>query len=167
MAATTTAMRRAAPLHAILVHYTIALASASLLFELLGRVLHAPTLAVTGWWTLALSAAATVLTLATGVASRLGLDIGEGEARSWLRLHMALGPAFFGMLVAMTTWRAMLWRAGQEVGWWYLASLGLTTAVMTMQGYLGGELVYRWGAAVEGGHRGLRQRRAAEAPPRA
>ncbi|MFN2398120.1 MAG: DUF2231 domain-containing protein [Gemmatimonadaceae bacterium] len=155
----------AAPLHPILVHYTIALTSASLLFDFLGRVLHVPGLAVTGWWTLALSAAATVLTLATGAASRARLDIGEGAARSYLRLHMALGPAFFGLLVAMTIWRALLWRAEREAGWAYLAAMTLTAAVMAVQGYAGGELVYRWGADVEGRHRDLRQRQAGQAPP--
>ena len=161
-----TVARRAAPLHPILVHFTIALTGASLLFELLGRVLHARELAATGWWTLALSALATVLTLATGVMSRLGVDIGEGEARSWLRLQMALGPTFFGMLVATTIWRGRLWSADREVGWWYLAALGLTVIVMTVQGFIGGELVYRWGVAVEGSHRDLRQRLASEPPPR-
>ncbi len=155
----------AAPLHPILVHYTIALTSASLLFDFLGRVLHVPGLAVTGWWTLPLSAAATVLTLATGAASRVRLDIGEGQARSYLRLHMALGPAFFGLLVAMTIWRALLWRAEREVGWAYLAAMTLTAAVMAVQGYAGGELVYRWGADVEGRHRDLRQRQAGQPPP--
>lgn len=159
-------MRRAAPLHPILVHFTIALTATALAFDLLGRVLHAPGLAVAGWWTLAFSAAATVPTGATGVVSRLGVDIGEGEARAYLRLHMALGPVFFGMLVAMTVWRAVLWTAGREVGWWYLAALGLTAATMAVQGYLGGELVYRWGAAVEGRHRDLRQRHASDTPPR-
>ena len=155
----------AAPLHPIMVHFTIALTNTSLLFELLGRVLHEPGLAVAGWWTLALSAVATLLTLATGVVSRIALDIGEGEARSYLRLHMALGPAILGMIVAMAIWRGLLWRAGREVGWWYLVALSVATATVAIQGYVGGELVFRWGAGVEGRYRGLRQRRASERPP--
>ena len=155
----------AAPLHPILVHFTIALTGSSLLFDLLGRALHDPGLAAAGWWTLALGTGATVLTLVTGVVSRLHLEIGEGEARSFLRLHMALGPIFFGMLLATATWRAASWDAGREPGWWYLATLAATTAVMAVQGYLGGELVYRWGAEVKGGHRGLRQRLAREPRP--
>ncbi len=156
----------AAPLHPILVHYTIALTSASLLFEVLGRVLHQPGLSLTGWWTIALSVAATVLTLATGVASRVSLDIGEGTARSYLRMHMALGPTFFGMLVATAIWRGLMWRAEVAPGWWYLAGLGVTSGLMAVQGYLGGELVYRWGAEVEGRSSGLRQQRAETPPPR-
>jgi uncharacterized membrane protein len=155
-----------APLHSILVHYTIALTSASLLFEVFGRVLHQPGLSLTGWWTLALGVAASVLTLATGVASRMSLDLGEGTARSYLRLHMALGPTFFGMLVATAIWRGALWRTGDPPGWWYLAALAMTSSAMAVQGYVGGELVYRWGAEVEGRARGLRQERATEPPPR-
>ena len=155
----------AVPKHPILVHYTIALTTASLAFDTLGRVLQESSLAATGWWTLVASVIATVLTLATGVVSRLGLDIGEGQARSYLRLHMALGPTFFAMLVATAAWRAILWSDGREVGWWYLTALAATVAVMGIQGYAGGELVYRWGADVEGRHRDLRQRRAGEAPP--
>ena len=156
----------AAPLHPILVHFTIALTSASLLFELLGRTLAVRELSVTAWWTLALGAAATVLTLATGVASRRALDMGEGTARSYLRLHMALGPTFFGMLVATAIWRGLLWRAAEVPGWWYLIVLGATSGIMAIQGYAGGELVYRWGAEVEARARGLRQLRAHDPPPR-
>ncbi len=156
----------AAPLHPILVHYTIALTSASLLFDVLGRVLRQPGLSLTGWWTLALGVTATVLTLATGVASRMSLDIGEGTARSYLRLHMALGPMVFGLLVATAIWRGLLWRAEVSPGWWYLVLLAATSAVMAVQGYAGGELVYRWGAEVEGDLRGLRQRHTSTPPPR-
>lgn len=155
-----------APIHPILVHYTIALTSASLLFEILGRVFHVPSLASTGWWTLALGVVATVGTLVTGVASRMGLEIGEGEARSYLRLHMALGPMFFGMLLATALWRAHLWYEGREVGWWYLTVLAATAGIMLVQGYAGGELVYRWGADVEGRHRGLRQQQGTASRPR-
>jgi uncharacterized membrane protein len=155
----------AAPVHTIFVHYTIALASASFVFDTLGFVLHDEGLAMAGWWTLALSVVVTVATLASGLASRLRLDIGEGPARSFLRLHMALGPTLFGMLVATAVWRGTLWRANTPVGWWYLTALALTAAVLTVQGYAGGELVYRWGVMVEGRHSNLRQRRARDARP--
>lgn len=152
-------------LHPILVHYTIALTSSSLAFEMLGRLVHRPELTATAWWTLALSVPATVLTLCTGVTARLRLDIGEGTARSYLRLHMALGPTFFGLLLATTAWRAVLRAAGETPGWWYLAALACTCGVMVVQGYAGGELVYRWGADVEGRAPGLRQERATEPVP--
>ena len=94
-------------------------------------------------------------TIVTGISSRRRIPIGEGEARSFLRLHMALGPVFFGMLILVVVWRAELWHGAQPVGWWYLATLFGTVAVMTLQGYLGGELVYRYGMEVKGTFRPL------------
>lgn len=152
-------------LHPIVVHYTIALTSSSLLFELLGRLRRQPELTATAWWTLALGTVATILTLVTGVTARRRLEIGEGTARSYLRLHMALGPMVFGSLTAMSLWRGSLWLAHATPGWWYLAALAATCSLMAVQGYAGGELVYRWGADVEGRARDLRQRRAMEPAP--
>lgn len=147
----------AAPLHPILVHFTIALTGASLSFDVLGRVAGSRSLGAAGWWALAGSAVMTVFTLATGVVSRRKLPMAEGEARSFLRLHMALGPMFFGLLVIATLWRAFAWQRGATPSWWYVAFMALTSAVMTMQGYLGGELVYQYGAEVEGSYRGLHE----------
>ena len=147
--------RTAAPLHPIFVHFTIALTASSLAFDAGARVLGLPSLAEAGWWTLALAVAATVVTLATGVTSRLRLAMEEGAARRFLRAHMALGPAFFGLQLALGVWRAALWEDGRTAPWAYLAALAAVVAVMGVQGYLGGELVYRFGAEVAGGYRPL------------
>lgn len=144
-----------APAHAILVHFTIALTGASVAFDAIGRLLRVASLADAGWWTLAAAALVTPLTLASGVVSRLRLPVAEGEARSFLRAHMALGPAFFGLLVGSAVWRGLLWEAGRYASWWYLAAAAAVVAVMALQGYLGGELVYRHGAEVEGAYRRL------------
>lgn len=159
-------LRMGAPLHPILVHFTIALTSASLAFDAVGFLAGVESLAVAGWWTLAAAVVITVFTLATGLASRLRLPVEEGEARSFLRAHMALGPAFFGLLVGAGVWRAALWEAGGAVSWWYLIAMGVVALVMGAQGYLGGELVYRYGAEVERDYRGLPVRGAgSKAPP--
>lgn len=140
----------AAPLHPIFTHFTIALTGSSLAFDAAGRVFDSASLAAAGWWTLAAAVVVTVATLVSGVASRLRLPMEEGEARRMLRAHMALGPMFFGGLVALGIWRALLWSAQTLVTWPYLAAaLGLVL-VMTVQGYLGGELVYRFGTEVDG-----------------
>jgi uncharacterized membrane protein len=156
-----------APMHAIFVHFTIALTGASVAFDALGRLLDVESLADAGWWTLAGAALVTPLTLASGLASRLRMPVEEGEARSFLRAHMALGPAFFGLLVGLAVWRAVLWEAGHYVSLWYLAAAAGVALVMTLQGYLGGELVYRYGAEVVGAYRRLPSDHAAtEAPSR-
>jgi uncharacterized membrane protein len=145
----------AAPLHPILVHFTIALTVTSFAFDLLVLLFGFNTLLAVGWWTLAAAVVVTIGTIATGVKSRLRLPIEEGEARSFLRVHMALGPSFFGLLVALAIWRGELWQAGAVVTWWYVAAMIGVMLVMAAQGYLGGELVYRYGAEVKFRYREL------------
>ena len=148
-------VRMSAPTHPIFVHFTIALTTASAVFDALGLFFDAASLTTTGWWTLAGSIVITLFTLSSGLTSRMRLPMEEGEARSFLRAHMALGPIFYGLLVAVGFWRISFWQAGQPVSWLYLAAMGAALLVMLVQGYLGGELVYRYGAEVEGSFRKL------------
>ena len=155
-----------APLHPIFVHFTIALTSASLFFDALGFWFGKASLTAAGGWTLIGSAVMTLITLSTGLISATRAPVEEGEARSFLRVHMVLGLIFYGLLVAVTFWRASLWQSGRGISWFYLISLAVVSLVMTMQGYLGGELVYRYGVEVEQAHRELPEREAESAPPR-
>jgi uncharacterized membrane protein len=148
-------VRMSAPTHPIYVHFTIALTAASAAFDALGFFFGVVSLAAAGWWALAGSIIMTLLTLSSGLASRMRLPMEEGEARSFLRAHMALGPIFYGLLVAVGFWRVSLWQAGQAVSWFYLAAMGAVLLVLLVQGYLGGELVYRYGAEVEDCYRRL------------
>jgi uncharacterized membrane protein len=144
-----------APFHAIFAHFTIALTTSSLAFDVGGVAFGVRSLAAAGWWTLAGASVLTLLTLGSGVTSRLRLPMEEGEARSFLRAHMALGPTFYGLLLAAAVWRAALWERAAHVPLAYLAVLAAVVLVMTLQGYLGGELVYRYGAEVAGRYRRL------------
>ncbi|HET6892917.1 MAG TPA: DUF2231 domain-containing protein [Pyrinomonadaceae bacterium] len=155
-----------APMHPIFVHYTIALTSASLMFDALGFFLNKPSLTAAGGWTLVGSTAMTLMTISTGLSSSTRAPVEEGEARSFLRAHMALGLIFFGLLVAITFWRLSLWQSGRGVSWLYLIALAIVSLVMTVQGYLGGELVYRYGVEVEQAYRELPERDAKSEPPR-
>jgi uncharacterized membrane protein len=167
-----------APLHPILVHFTIALPATAFTFDLFAFLFGVDALIAIGWWTLVAAVLVTVATIVTGIKSRLRLPVEEGEVRSFLRVHMALGPIFFGLLVAVAIWRGTLWQAGSGVTWWYLGAMAGVTLVMAAQGYLGGELVYRYGAEVKFRYRrlagrpepfpraGVSQRAAVEEPPR-
>jgi uncharacterized membrane protein len=159
-------IKMGAPMHPIFVHFTIALTSASLVFDALGFFLNKASLTAAGGWTLLGSALITLMTISTGLTSSTRAPIEEGEARSFLRTHMALGLIFFGLLVAVTFWRLWLWQNELSVSWWYLISLAVVSLVMTVQGYLGGELVYRYGVEVEQAHRELPEHDAQSAPPR-
>lgn len=100
-----------APLHPIFVHFTVALTGASFAFEAMGFFSGVTSLVAAGGWALAGSLFMTIFTIATGITSRRRLPVEEGEARSFLRAHMALGPIFFGLLVAAGVWRAALCRS--------------------------------------------------------
>lgn len=155
-----------APMHPIFVHFTIALTSTSLIFDAFGFWFEKASLIAAGGWTLIGSALMTLITISTGLTSATRAPIEEGEARSFLRAHMALGLIFYGLLVGVTFWRVSIWQNGSRVSWIYLMSLTLVSLVMTIQGYLGGELVYRYGVEVEQVHRELPERDAQSAPPR-
>lgn len=158
-------IKMGAPMHPIFVHFTIALTSASLVFDALGFFFDKASLTAAGGWTLVGSTLMTLVTLSTGLTSSTRAPVEEGEARSFLRAHMALGLIFYGLLVAMTLWRLSLWQDGRGVSWLYLAALAVVSVVMTVQGYLGGELVYRYGVEVEQAYRELPEREAESARP--
>ena len=158
-------VKMGAPMHPIFVHFTIALTSASLVFDALGLFFSKASLTAAGGWTLVGSAVMTLATISTGLTSSARAPVEEGEARSFLRAHMALGLIFYGLLVAITFWRLSLWQDGQSVSWLYLAVLAAVSLVMTVQGYLGGELVYRYGVEVEQSYRELPERQAESTPP--
>jgi uncharacterized membrane protein len=143
------AISRAAPLHPILVHFTIGLVGASFIFDLLGRWKDSLSLATAGWWTIALAIPLTVATVVTGFISRLRAPVAEGTTLRYLRLHTALGPTFFGCLIGVGVWRASFWNDESRLSGSYLIVLGLLVVLMTIQGYLGGELVYGFGVEVE------------------
>lgn len=66
----------------------------------------------------------------------------------YLRIHSVLGPILFGGLIALGVWRASFRAGASPPNGWYLTALGLLVLVMTIQGYLGGELVYEFGLGV-------------------
>ena len=158
-------IKMGAPMHPIFVHFTIALTSASLVFDALGFFFNKASLTAAGGWALVGAALMTLATLSTGLTSSTRAPVEEGEARSFLRAHMALGFIFYGLLVAIVFWRISLWQSGQSVSWVYLAALAVVALVMTVQGYLGGELVYRYGVEVEQAYRVLTDRDAESPAP--
>ena len=140
---------RAAPLHPVLVHFTIALVGTSFGFDILARIADEPSLATAAWWTIAAAVPVTVATLLTGLVSRRRAAIAEGGALRYMRLHAAIGPTFFGCLLAAAWWRWTFWSDGSFPTSLYLVAAALLSALMTLQGYLGGELVYAFGVEVQ------------------
>lgn len=154
-----------APLHPIFVHFTIALTTTSFLLDVTGRFLGARGLADAAWWSIVGAVLATVLTIVSGVTSRLRIPVEEGtEARAFLRLHMAIGPIVFGLIAMTAVWRGAAWENTEAPSAWYLGWCVLVLLCTAAQGYLGGEMVYRFGMEVKGTYRTLRVSTADRAP---
>lgn len=154
----------AAPWHAIFVHFTVALTFTSFVFDLAGALLDQVPLSTSAWWMLAAAAVMTFGTVVSGVVSRARLPVEEGAARSYLRGHMAIGPMVLGLLLVVLTWRAGFWQRGAIAPWSYLAAAAGLLILVTVQGYLGGELVYRFGCEVRGRFTPLPSTRAGRGP---
>jgi uncharacterized membrane protein len=78
-----------APLHPILVHFTIALVSVSFFFDAVSFLFSAASLLIAGWWTLCAAFVLTIFTVLTGVKSRMNLPMPKAKralfcARIWL-----------------------------------------------------------------------------------
>ncbi len=155
----------AAPTHPMLVHFTIALSVTAFCFDLLAALFGISSWMSLGWWLIAAAVPVTAGAIATGVKARLQLPLEVGTARSFLRVHMALGPAVLGLLMLIGCWRGWLWQAGSGANAPYLTVMGLVLLAIAVQGYLGGELVYRYGAGVNGRYRQLPGHAPTRAPP--
>jgi uncharacterized membrane protein len=140
--------RTGSPLHPIFVHFTVALTSASIIFDLLSSI--GAAVGETGWWMLAAAVVSTVMTVVTGVISRTKISVPESSARRFLRFHMALGPTLFGALLCLGVWRAVIWQNAWRPEGWYFAGAFVVFVLLFLQAYLGGELVYRFGMDVRG-----------------
>lgn len=141
------------PWHPIYVHFTIALTSTSFIFDLASFFGGWPTIRDIGWWTLAFATLSTVMALITGVTSRVKLAVPENRSRRYLRVHMALGPSLFGVLIAICVWRELIWEHGWRLPAWYFLGAAVTFILILIQAYIGGELVYRWGMEVRGSYK--------------
>jgi uncharacterized membrane protein len=154
-----------APLHPILVHFTIAFFVGSVACDAIAAMFDSDSLSEGAWWMMAGSLVVTPATLMTGALSRRRLPMEESEARSFLRGHMAVGFVVFGLLTILTLWRARFWEAGVPVTLAYLGVAGVSLLMMTLQGYLGGELVYRYGSEVSKKYRQLPDSQLESRPP--
>jgi uncharacterized membrane protein len=128
------------PLHPILVNFTAALVPASLLSDVLGRLLRKPSFTSAGWWTLLYAAAVTPL---TALAGWLWLRQMPGMDGAPMSVHKWLGTALAVALIALVFWR---WRIHRRPGavprWPYLACAAAVVIFLTVQGHLGGSMSF-------------------------
>ena len=135
------------PLHPAFVHFPIVLVAVSLLFDALARHPRARALEAAGGVLMGLAALG-------GIAATLTGQLAEEEAvvpraaRALLERHEELGELLLWVLIAVALVRlALAWRGAFKglLAWAYLAIAVAAFALVSYQGALGGELVYRHG----------------------
>ncbi len=136
------------PIHPMLVHFPIALLSASVLFELLAQRWRQEECRVAGLYTLVLGLAGALVSVASGAMAEEAVEH-SGVPERILEIHETLGFATFWMFAGLLGLRVSTW-----LGWIRerpLVSLvlGLVgVAVLFVSSYYGGSLVYEYGAGV-------------------
>ena len=126
-------------LHPVLVNFTAALVPVSVLCDLLARWRRSEELRATAWWTLL---GATVVTPLTAIAGWLfWMDDDNGVLE--MTIHKWLGTSLSIVLVGLCLWRLRLRRRGAWASGSYLVAAAVVLALLTVQGTLGGDQVFR------------------------
>lgn len=146
------------PVHPILVHFPIALLPLSVAADLVGFFAHVPSLSHTGWWALLGAAAGGVATVAAGFFDMSRADLTE-EVHVRVHRHMYVGLVLLTVIVGLAIWRGFLYFDDLIVPMLYLDLGVLGVALVGLQGWLGGKLVFDDGVFVR-----QQDRKAASAP---
>lgn len=143
-------MLSATHLHAIVVHFPIALLLVGFASELFGRLSGRTFFSQMGYYLLLLGTAGAVAAYFSGDAAGEGME--EGSLAAAVERHeeaaqIALWLAL--ITTAVYSWRA--WRAAAPTwsGWLGLLLFTATIGATALTGYRGGQLVYQHGAGVE------------------
>lgn len=147
------------PLHPALVHFPIALTVTSVAADSLANALALPDLAGVGHWTILFAAAGALAAAAAGQRD-MRLDKLKPTTHQIVHLHRFLGWTVVANLILLAVSRWGL--GGQSLV--YLIYGWLIVALVLLQAWLGGELVYAHGAGVAAADQGQQPAGAAQLP---
>ncbi|MEZ4962493.1 MAG: DUF2231 domain-containing protein [Saprospiraceae bacterium] len=144
-------MISATHLHAMIVHFPIALLFAGFLSDLLSLITKKPFFKTAALYLLVLGALGAVVAYLTGNAAGEGMDDGTGlgkameihEDAALLTLLLSLIAAAFRVGIEVTGFKP---KWGHAVS---VALFALAIASVARTGYYGGELVFKHGAGVQ------------------
>lgn len=142
------------PLHPILVHFPIALTVFAVAADCAGLWMSNRSLAGAGGWAMVAAGAAALVTGAAGYLDMQRLHRVDGidhAAHGRVHRHMFVGIAVVLVLAALAVWRGLLLWRGATPPMLYIDAGLVTVALVALQGFLGGELVYGDGVFVKVG----------------
>ena len=135
-------------IHPILVHFTIALFTTSVVFDIIGYLTKRESLKSAGWWNLLFATIAAVPTIITGLLAESSLPHTD-EAHRLMEIHETLGFIVLGTMVILLVWRSLNRGSlpARLTGIFLLLGV-IGVGVITTGGYYGGEMVYTHGMGV-------------------
>lgn len=132
-------------IHPIVVHFVIAMAIITVVFDLIGVFTRRPQLFEVSFWNLLFATAAIFVAIIFGQVEA-GLAEPYGTARSILDLHSTIGWSLAGVLSLLTGWRYVLRsRDPQSLPLSFLAAGGVLAALVVVQVTLGNQLIWVYG----------------------
>ena len=135
--------------HPQVVHFTIALFSIYVLFEILGVLTSRQSFRLAAWLNLLFAGAAAVVTVLTGLLA--ANNVGHNDAaHKIMEQHETIGFIVLGIILLLVVWRVLL--KGKLPGkllWLYIVVALVGVGTMFFGAWLGGEMVYIHGVAVK------------------
>ncbi|MCG3180863.1 MAG: hypothetical protein BIFFINMI_03226 [Phycisphaerae bacterium] len=136
-------------IHPVVVHLAIGLLAGSVVFGLLGWLLKRVSLRWTGIWTLWAGVALALLSIVTGGLAEDNI-LKDKPLHDLIETHCTMAWITLGVFAAAGLGWLLAW-SGKRKKWEpWLHLLGVVgLALISVTGYLGGEMVYNHGAAVD------------------
>lgn len=132
-------------IHPIVVHFVIAMAVISVVFDLVGTLLRKPHLFEVSFWNLLFATVAIFVAIIFGQVEA-GLAQPYGGATEILNLHSTLGWSLAGVLAVLSGWRYVVRsREPQRLPLPFLAAGGLLVLLVAVQVSLGNQLIWIYG----------------------
>jgi len=136
------------PLHPMVVHFPIALLSASVLFDILSSRWCQEDMRVASLYTLILGLGGALVAVITGMVAEEAVE--RSGVPEWiLEIHETLGFTTFWVFAGLLGLQVAQWLGWMRERRALSISLGLVAvAVLIIASYYGGSLVYEFGAGV-------------------
>lgn len=132
-------------IHPIIVHFVIAMALVSVVFDVIGVITRRQNLFEVSFWNLLVATVAIFVAIIFGQVEA-GLASPYGASRDILNIHSTIGWSLAGILAVLTGWRYVVRQKDPTVlpaG--FLVVDGLLAALVVTQVYLGDKLVWVYG----------------------
>jgi uncharacterized membrane protein len=137
------------PIHPIVDHFTIALFTIAVLFEIFGWLIKNDTLKAVAWWNLFFATLAAIGSYTTGLLIA-GVEPHPETARQAVQTHETLGTITMALIVVVFLWRTVVGENFMDrFKGIYLLVCFIGLAFLFFTGWHGGKLVYDHGVGVK------------------